>query len=85
MQTYAQAMPSTLPAVAPQQPATVTTVQRALRDGMSTAALLAVSDWNERKGYDERRRNSRKRLKNQAVALRAVAGARAVAAWMEAA
>lgn len=55
--------------------ATVTTVQRALRDGMSPAALLAVADWNERKGYDERRRNSRKRLKNQAVALRAVVDA----------
>lgn len=53
--------------------ATVTTVQRATRDGVSPAALLAVADWNERKGYDERRRNSRKRLKNQAVALRSVA------------
>lgn len=51
----------------------VTTTQRAIRDGMSPAALLAVADWNERKGYDERRRNSRKRLKNQAVALRNVA------------
>lgn len=54
--------------------ATVTTIQRALCDGMSPAALLAVADWNERKGYDERRRNSRKRLKNQAVQIRAVAG-----------
>lgn len=66
--------PHLLPTVAPQQPATVTTLQRALRDGMSPAALQAVADWNERKGYDERRRNSRKRLKNQAVALRSVAG-----------
>jgi hypothetical protein len=53
--------------------ATVTTVQRALRDGMSPASLLEVADWNERKGYDERRRNSRKRLKNQAMTLRKVA------------
>lgn len=60
---------------------TVTTLQRALRDGMSPDALLAVADWNERKGYDERRRNSRKRLKNQAVALRAVAGELEVGAW----
>lgn len=72
MNSYAKQI-ATLRTVAPQQSATVTTVQRALRDGMSPAALLAVADWNERKGYDERRRNSRKRLKNQAVALRNVA------------
>lgn len=64
---------NTLRTVAPQQSAT-TTVQRAIRDGMSPAALLAVAKWNERRGFDERRRKARVRLRDQAAALRAVAG-----------
>lgn len=50
-----------------------TTVQRAIRDGMSPAALLAVADWNQRRGFDERRRKARARLRDQAAALRVVA------------
>jgi hypothetical protein len=61
-----------LPAAAKQQP-TTTTAQRAIRDGMSAAALFAVSKWNERRGFDERRRKARARLRDQAAALRAVA------------
>ena len=56
------------------QRTTTTTVQRALRDGMSAAALLAVANWNERRGFDERRRKARARLRDQAAALRSVAG-----------
>lgn len=63
---------NTLPAVAPQQSA-ITTAQRAIRDGMSPAALLAVASWCERRGYDERRRKARARLRDQAAALRSVA------------
>lgn len=64
----------TLPAATANLPATVTNVQRAMRDGMSSAALLAAANWNERRGYDERRRKARARHKGQAVALRKVAG-----------
>lgn len=64
---------NTLRTVAPQQSATVS-VQRAMRDGMSPAALMAVVKWNERRGFDERRRKARARLRDQAAALRAVAG-----------
>ena len=61
----------TLPAAAPQQPATITP-RRALAT-TSAASLRAVADWNERKGYDERRRKARARHKAQCVALRGVA------------
>lgn len=55
------------------QRTTTTTVQRAIRDGMSPAALLAVAKWNERRGFDERRRKARARLRDQAAALHSVA------------
>ena len=63
-----------LPVLADEVHTTTTTVQRALRDGMSAAALLAVANWNERRGFDERRRKARARLRDQAAALRSVAG-----------
>jgi hypothetical protein len=49
------------------------TLQRALATGTSPDVLRAVANWNERKGYDERRRKARHRHKAQCVALRAVA------------
>lgn len=66
-----------LPTAAPQQsgntaPNTIT-LQRALATGTNPASLRAVADWNERRGYDERRRKARARHKAQAAALRAVA------------
>lgn len=59
-----------LPTTIPQQWAT-TTVQRAIRDGMSPAALLAVAGWNEKRSDVYRR--DRPRLRGQAAALRSVA------------
>lgn len=53
--------------------AATVSAQRALRDGMSPAALMAVAKWNERRGFDERRRKARARLRDQAASLRSVA------------
>lgn len=76
--------PTPLRAVASAQPA-VTTPQRALADGVTADSLRAVADWNERRGFDERRRKARVRLRGQAVALRAVADAMGGAAMARAA
>lgn len=73
----------TLPAAAPQQPATIT-LQRALAMGTSPDVLRAVANWNERKSFDERRRKARARHKAQAVALRAVADELEAGAWTRA-
>jgi hypothetical protein len=72
----------TLPAAAPQQPATIT-LQRALSTGTSPDVLRAVADWNERESHNQRRRKARARLKSQAEALRAVAGRLEVAQHMQ--
>jgi hypothetical protein len=73
-----------LPAVAPQQPATIT-LQQALAGSTSPDVLRAVANWNERRGYDERRRKARARHKAQAVALRGVAAQLDAAGMREAA
>lgn len=83
MNSYAKQI-AALRTVAPQQSATAT-VTRAIRDGMSPAALLAVAAWNERRGYDERRRKARARLRDQAAALRVVAAELEAVGWREAA
>lgn len=62
----------TLPAAAPQQPATIS-LQAALASCASPDVLRAVANWNERKSHDERRRKARSRHKAQADALRVVA------------
>jgi hypothetical protein len=64
---------STLPTAAPQQSGNTITLQQALATNASPASLRAVADWNERRGYDERRRKVRARHKAQCMALREVA------------
>lgn len=73
LSTYAAAHPSQLPTAAPQQSVNTITLQQALATNTNPASLRAVADWNERRGYDERRRKARSRHKAQCVALRAVA------------
>ena len=49
------------------------TLQQALGTNANPAALRAVADWNERRGYDARDRTARMRHRAQAAALRVVA------------
>ncbi len=74
LSTYAAAHPRPLPTAAPQQSTNTITLQQALATNANPAALRAVADWNERKGYDARFRPARMRHKAQCAALREVAG-----------
>lgn len=72
-----------LPTAAPQQSGNTITLQQAIARGITAEQLRAVANWNERKGYDERRRRARQRHKAQAIALRDVAGRLQIAQHMQ--
>lgn len=69
--TNVHPFPSKLPTAAPQQSGNVTTLQRALRDGVTPETLRAVAKWNDKQCNVWRR--ERPRLRAQRDALDALA------------